>query len=136
MADVVVIPDSEAIVIDYFNANADVVDVLEGGAHGNIPHNAVYPFAVVRRYGGFSPRPGWLDRARIQIDVWGTDRASTERAAATCKAALEAMPQAQAGVVTAVEEIVGLQRLDDLATNHSRYFWAAGLVFHPVQSSI
>lgn len=67
-----VLPDLEAAASVALR-DAAITD-LEG-VHSSIPaKNPVYPLLVVQRLGGTPAVRQYLDRARIQIDVWGGAR--------------------------------------------------------------
>lgn len=64
MADYNLMPDLEAVV------RKKIADAGYS-AYSSIPNNPTWPIAVVSRAGGFPAVRGYLDSARIQIDVWG-----------------------------------------------------------------
>jgi uncharacterized protein DUF3168 len=79
--------------------------------YSRVPPEPDYPLAVVRRFGGalaFSHHL-WLDRARIQCDVWGETKKATWRAADKVRSAIVAgqgVTYYPHGRISAVEETI------------------------------
>ena len=44
---------------------------LDNRVYSSIPASPTYPLAVVQRLGGIPAVRGYLDAARIQVDLWG-----------------------------------------------------------------
>ena len=103
---------------------------------GEHPSDPKYPLVVLQRIGGIPVRRGWLDRARLQVEAWGAekgDRYKIRRLAAICRAALDEMPASphELGVVTAVEDDLGLTPSPDPKTGRPRFLFGVRVYVHP-----
>lgn len=74
----------ELLVQGLFRTSTEIQDVLGTRIYTLVPaSNPTYPLAIVRRLGGslVMNHHLWLDRARVQYDVWGDTKAATWRCA-------------------------------------------------------
>lgn len=127
-----VLPDIEALAIWHLDAAA----ILTGGVHGDFPTSPTYPLATVVRIGGPPTEPRWLDRATLQLDVWGATKAEARDTAATAIASLLDMTGlvstgTVSGVVTAVGVMQGLRWFPDDITEQPRYSCTVTVTAHP-----
>lgn len=124
-------PDIEAIAA---RALRDA-GVCGGRCYGRIPaDNPTYPVATVTRLGGTPSIERWLDSARIQVDVWGEDRAELRSEADDARLALHDAEgtsfAAESGFVTSVQDEMGLTFLPDVESGLSRYTFAVAIHAH------
>lgn len=123
-------PDIEAVCI---LALRDA-DVCSGRAYGAIPAEPAWPLIRVTRVGGSPVVPRRLDRARIQVEAFGNDKADARDAADAARLALmgaeaTSFPDLNA-YVTAVDDDLGLQWLPDSDTKRPRYLFVLGVTAH------
>ncbi len=104
------LPMVEALVVHYLTQHPDVSAAVGSRVYAvALPGNVTRPCVRVTRYGG-SPviqSPALeLDRADLQVDVWGATNQATASLAAVVRSALAQMPGRHdgpaPGVVTAV----------------------------------
>lgn len=105
--------------------------VSGGRVYSSIPNNPTWPIVTYSRLGGIPPIERKLDRARIQIESWGNNRAEARDGA---EAARKAIHQAEgtavpsfAGFITGVEDELGLIFLPDPPTGRDRYIFAVAV---------
>lgn len=128
------VPNTEKLIISELNMDTEVLAAVAGEVHGRIPSDPEFPLAVVMRVGGLSDRHPWVDRARIQFDVWAEkgQRTVAFEAARTIHAALHALGGVyDDGVVTAVQDESVLQYIEDPDTNRPRYSSVVVVTVHP-----
>lgn len=81
---------------------------------------------------------GYVDRARIQVDVFGADEADAAEVAGRALAALQDLPESDfvfsKAVVTAVVQDLGLASVPDPDTGADRYLFGVVLYLHPAGS--
>lgn len=123
-------PDAEAVVTTYLRDYAGI----EAPIYGALPPDPDYPCVVVVRYGGIPRVRRYLDRASIQVDVWGGTKEEAYDLTATVHAALydlegEAITEYGA-FVTAVDDDLGTTWLPDIVTGRSRYLFRVGVCLH------
>jgi hypothetical protein len=86
-----------------------------------LPEDPTFPLLRIQRIGGRQAVavPMWLDGARIQVDVWADTKKQARDAAATAEAVLMDAPNHayDLGVITAVEELIGLRFAEDPDSN-------------------
>ena len=95
-------------------------------SYSGIPSTPTFPLCVVSRLGGTPVERHAIDRARIQVDVWGVTKKSVRdyaEAARRALHALEATTDATNGsFVHAVDDELGLRWLPE--TDRDRYTFA------------
>lgn len=121
------------------------------GVHSSIPAKSpVYPLITVQRLGGTPAVRRYLDRARIQVDVWGGNR---KDGSPISKSDILDISQAARVVllemegesihepvdvfVSAVEDAMGLTWAPDPTTGRDRYtfsMWLYGRAIDPITS--
>jgi len=120
-------PDIEAMIR---SALADA-NVAGGRVYSSVPARPTYPLVQVQRLGGLPAVERRLDRARIQIDVWGNSKSEAFDIAETARlVAHEAEATAFGewhGFITAVEDELGMTFLPDPETNRDRYVFAVAV---------
>lgn len=136
--------DAERLVSAWLRAQAEVTAVVGPRVFvGLVPAGQAFPLVTVERIGGV-PHPGplHLDRARLQIDAWGrgstaspvpSGRAQVRDLAALVQALLhERLPgRHELGVVTAVEEDLGLSWSPDPEDGRDRFLFGVTVFTHP-----
>ena len=148
MANFVALPDLEAVASVALRTAA-----ISGlaGVHSSIPaKNPIYPLIVVQRVGGTPAVRQYLDRARIQVDVWGGIR--KDGSAVTKSDILDIAQEARVVLldmegqsihepvdvfVTAVEDALGLSWSPDPTSGRDRYvfaMWVYGRALEPDSS--
>ena len=124
-------PDVEGALRDYLLADAGVAALVSGGFFA-IPDTPTFPLFVVSRVGGGDDTSeAVLDRALIQIDVWGPSRvekrggkASTTAATLAIRRVLRAIRGAtrlNSGVTAYGAEVVSVITPWDQHENRPRY---------------
>lgn len=121
-------PDSEAIASKILRD----AGICSGRVYSSIPKKGVvWPLAVVKRVGGTPTDRRALDTPRIQVDIWGENKAQARDEAEAARVALHSAEGTTftelAGRVTGVEDDLGLQFLPDPETARDRYFFAVRL---------
>jgi hypothetical protein len=108
------LPDVVALTRSYL-VTVDEVNTLVGTrVSTRLPNQPTLPAVTLQRVGGVPTVWQWLDRAAIDVNVWAADEASAWTVARTVRAALLVMAGPfDEGVVTAVEDLSGLQWLPD-----------------------
>lgn len=96
--------------------------------------NASFPLAIVQRLGGQPVEKHRIDQARIQLDVYGLDKASARDAADQARIVLHEM-EGQAfplwdAFVTNVDDEVGPSFLPDYDTGRDRYVFSVLVTLH------
>lgn len=123
-------PDIEAMVGAALRAEG----VCGRRVYSSIPANPTYPLVTVARLGGVPPDRRRLDRARIQVDVYGNNKAEARDAAELARrVVLEMEGETFAsfnGFVSDVEDELGLTFLPDQDTKKDRYLFAVGVFAH------
>lgn len=128
-----VLPDAEQLAVDWLKAHTDIDALVGNKIFTALPKDPTYPCLVIRRLGGVPAIREHLDRARLQIDAWGRTKYEARQAAAAAQAALHEMPPAThtQGVVTAVEDDLGLTWSPDPVTDRPRYIVGVLVYLHP-----
>lgn len=127
------LPDAEQLVTDWLRAHTDIDAIVGDRIFTALPKNPTYPCVVIRRLGGVPVIATHLDRARIQIDAWGRTKYEARTAAAAVQAALHEMPAGShsVGVVTGVEDELGLTWSEDPTSERPRYTFGVLIFLHP-----
>lgn len=124
--------DAELLAVTGLRATADVATLVATRVYTEIPPTPTYPLVRVVRIGGVPTIAQHLDPARLQIDAWGTTKYQARTVAATTQAALHAMVGVHnEGVVTAVEDDLGLSWSPDPETDVARYVFGVVMYIHP-----
>lgn len=127
------LPDSEAL------ASSVLRTQLSARVYSSIPSNPTFPLMTVKRIGGIPADRVRLDRARLQIDVWGNSKSEARDLADAARVVLHAMEnktyRVSAGavvdaVVTGVEDELGLSWQPDPVTDKDRYILGVALYVH------
>jgi hypothetical protein len=127
-----VMADAELLVASYLRSQSDVYALVSGRIFTTLPAQPVYPVGIIHRAGGLPVLRMRLDTARIQADAWGRTKAEAHNLAATMRAALHSMTGVHsAGVVTGIDDAVGLTYLQDPDTQIPRYTFAVNVYIHP-----
>lgn len=125
--------DAERLVAGHLRSVPEVVALVGARVYTAIPPEPVFPLVRLTRIGGTPAVPAHLDRARLQIEAWGTSKAQARDLAETVHAALYDMPgQYPAGMVTAVEDDLGLTWQPDPDTDRDRYLFGVTVYTHPL----
>lgn len=133
----ILLPDVEAIVIDYLMSHTDVSAIVDDRVYTDIPEGPTYQFLTVLRIAGRPrPQPRWIDQAHLQIGAWGDDvNFSREDVRDLCETAVAALHElvgnTPLGVVTAVEDILGPRSLPDPETSWPRFMAEVLVTAHP-----
>ncbi len=129
-----VLPDAERLALGYLHTHSDVTGLIGQRAYWTIPATPTFPLVRVQRVGGVPVRPGWLDGARLQVDVYGSDHDSTWQVAETVRAALHQGSQSShsLGVWTGTDDDMGLAWLPDDAYGRPRLVFGVTVWTHPL----
>lgn len=129
------LPDAELLVVNRLRATAEVTALVGTRVYTQIPATPTYPLIRVTRIGGVPAIRQHLDVARIQIDAWGATQYQARTVAATAQAAIHAATGTHAtGVVSNVEDDLGLTWSPDPDTDQPRYVFAVAISIHPTPS--
>ena len=136
MASLRLLVDSEKLAIDFLKTQQEIIDLVATRVGSKIPSNPTYPLLVIRRLGGAQLVANHLDRARLQIDAWGSsadDKGGARLLAVTVQALFlqRMVRQHTLGVVTKVEELVGPNWQPDPTTSRARYVLEYAIESHP-----
>lgn len=141
-----VLPDAEALISEHLHADPQLIALVASRIYTDLPKglseqfgepevgevDLVYPLLLFERVGGPQRIQGHLDVPRIQVDAWGNTKAEARLVAATAQASLYDLPGTHArGVVTAVEETLGLRSAPDPDTDRPRYQFEVLVYVHP-----
>lgn len=136
--------DVETLAITYLAQVDALTDLVgEDGVADALPRewNAGDRFVRVSRIGGLPDAldtPGWLDRARLQVDAFGADGADAFEIASIAVRALKELPSSgwtpEGAVVTATAQDLGLTSSPDPGTDAARYLFGMVLYVHPADS--
>lgn len=111
---VAVMPDAEALVVSYLKSHAALTAIVPA-ANIATALNTGFPAITITRVGGTPPVPVRLDRATIDISVWGATKAQASAGIRTVCAAMLDMPGliTTTAVVAAVFYVLGPRWLPD-----------------------
>lgn len=129
--------DDEELLVRFLLADQSVAGAVGTKVGAKLPTPLTLPRVRVRRLGGTSPPPGWIDRPRIQIECLGNDDAEAKDLANTVRAALAGIVGAHPlGVVTSIDELNGPQWLPDVVGDQRtpgtpRYLFTVVMTVHP-----
>ena len=127
-----VLPDAELLAVNYLRSVGAVTSLVGNRVYTDIPAGSAYPLLRLTRIGGIPTIPQHLDVARIQIDAWGTTKFQARTVAATAQAVMhDAVGAHTEGVVSNVEDDLGLTWSPDPDTDQSRYTFAVAVFIHP-----
>lgn len=138
--------DLETVAIEYLSGRADLLELLGGDAElvsGKLRRGWTKGDLAVRivRVGGTPvDHVGHLDRARLQVEAFAGDDLAAHDLAARALVELRTLEGrkvevgAARGVVTAVEQDLGLRRQPDPITDAPRYLFGVVLYGHPTAS--
>lgn len=124
--------DAELLAVRYLRAVPEVAAVVSARVYTEIPPEPTYPLVRLTRIGGIPAIRRHLDVARLQVDVWANSKFAARGLAATVQAALHDMVGAHTeGVVTRVEDDLGLTWAPDPETDVARYTAGYAVFLHP-----
>ncbi len=127
------LPDVEALVA------YELRTTLSARVYSSIPTNPVWPLITVKRIGGTPADRVRLDRANIQIDVWGNNKSEARDLADSARVKLHAMEPKVCttgagypvnGIITGIADTFGLTWLPDPLTDRDRYIFAVYVYAH------
>lgn len=140
MASVLQVPtDVEEVLIQgLLRPSADIQAVFDTRISAEVPPDPVYPLARVKRLGGAltTSRFLWLDRARVQIDVWGDTRKATWRAANLVRSVLiagQCTTYAPLGRIDSIDEIIGPFEGPDSDKRRRHYIAEYEVLVRPIE---
>jgi hypothetical protein len=123
-----VLPDMEAAVATVIRDAA--ITGLGDRVYSSIPAKPTYPLVVVIRVGGTPSVRRYLDRANIQINVWGENQGQALDIAQECRVVVleaEGTNVTIDGVgdvwISAVDDSLGMSYVPDPSTNRDRYLF-------------
>lgn len=131
---VTVLPDVKALVIAYLESHPSITALVSNRVHGDVPTSPTFPLLKVWRNGGSGSWPHYIDRAILQFDAYGRNGTEASNLARVSLAVLKDMPQEHSrGIVTGVEETLGLQEIPDPAYSPAKPRFIFSLMFtvHP-----
>lgn len=102
------------------------------GVHSSVPAEPTYPLAIVQRLGGIPAVRGYLDAARIQVDVWGGIRSDGSAATQTSKSELIVIAQQ---IIARLLELEGVTMISPVNVFVSGVDVSQGLTWLPDQST-
>jgi hypothetical protein len=127
-----IFPDAEAVVNTVLR-DAAITGVT--GVHSSIPKTPTFPLIITKRTGGVPVERHHLDRARIQVEVWGNSKSEALDIAQEARTLIHEMEGQQFtdpvdAYVTGVDDAFGLQWLPDNVTHRDRYIFAIDVFLH------
>lgn len=129
------IPDIEALVINVLNNSQDITDIAgENSASTQLNEDAVLPKIRVTLAGGTPRIDGWLYAPRINIEAWANDKeTSFDLINKISEVLFSELNDAlfDEGIVTGIEQDVGLSWIPDPLTNTPRYTLGFVIYNHP-----
>lgn len=128
--------DAERLLVAWLKAQPEVAALVAGRVATELPPSPTWPFLRLERLGGLPLPLGQaihVDRARVQLEAWGTTKAQAHTLAATVQAVLhERLPgRHELGTVTAVRPDLGLVWSPDPENGRARYVLAVLVFTHP-----
>lgn len=125
-------PDIESAVIAWLKDGA----IAGGRVYSKIPTDPAFPLVTVARIGGIPSVREHLDRANIQVDVWGGTKSEALDLAQQAREMLlemEGQVSTDAAMIwiSAVEDSLGLTYQPDEETGRERYLFAVNVHAHP-----
>lgn len=125
-------PDSEAMCA---HALKDA-GICGGRVYSSIPRNPTWPLTIVKRLGGIPAVERRLDSARIQIDVFGNNKAEARLECDKARVALHNMEGTifltEKGFVSGVEDELGMIFVPDPETARDRYILGVRVYTHSI----
>lgn len=129
-------PDAEALIGIILRAAS--ITGLSSRVYSSIPKAPTYPLITIKRIGGIPAERHRLDRARIQIDVWGNTKSEARDIADAARVAIFAAEgqtydetgTEMDGFITCVEDDLGLAFIPDPATARDRYVFGLAIYLH------
>lgn len=115
--------------------------IASGRVYSSIPSSPTYPLVVIERIGGIPADRIRLDRARIQINCWGTSKSNARQLAADARTAImlaQGTSLTTGGgapvncVITGVDDDLGLFWSPDNATDKDRYIFGVEIFLHAI----
>lgn len=126
-----IFPDAEAVVVEYLQM---MVGEVNGRVSTKIDPEPIYPLVRLTRVGGTPPVPKRLDRAEIELSVWGNTDKEAWQVAAKALAAMIYMEGytsvAHKAFVTGTEVGGGISWSPDLDTTKPRYTFSMSVYLH------
>lgn len=128
-----VLPDAELLTVDFMHQQQDVIDAIAERFYTEIPSRAVYPLGKVHRIGGIPTIRQHFDHPRLQVESWADTKKQAHDVGRILQAALHAMPDVEhtLGVVTGVDDDLGLIWLPDPVSKKPRYVFGIVAHIHP-----
>lgn len=122
-----IFPDAEGLVGDILRA----AGITAGRVYPSVPKEPIWPLTTFARIGGIPSDRHALDYPRIQIDVWGENKAQAREQALLARLALlkaEGVAFASRNAfIASVEDDLGLTFQPDPSTGRDRYIF--GMAF-------
>lgn len=127
-------PDVEAVCSEWLRSSG----ICSKRVYSTIPtKNPVWPLVIVKRLGGIPVVRQRLDRARIQVDVWGGTKSEARAIADAARVALHELEGTTSSkwnsMITGVDLELGLTYQPDSDTGRDRYIFAVAVYAHDYQ---
>lgn len=129
------LPDAEAVVGWWLRSKS----IASGRVYSSVPTTPTYPLVVVQRIGGQPAVRQKLDKARIQLAVWGNSKSEARDLADAARLALLDLEGKSVLIangapvdafVTAVDDDLGLFWIPDPVTDKDRYMFGVAVFLH------
>jgi hypothetical protein len=129
------LPDAEAVVGWWLRSKS----VASGRVYSSIPTTPTFPLIVVERVGGSPAVRERLDRARIQLSIWGNSKSEARDLADAARLALLDLEGQSVLIsngapvnafVTAVEDDLSLFWSPDPVSDRDRYIFGVAIFDH------
>ena len=130
MIDVAPLPDAVLVAVRALRADPSVDAIVAGRVYSRrLPEGAERPALVVTRIGGVPAHELRVDRARLQVDAWGTSEKQAHDLAQIARAALIGMRNrsGDGAVVHRVDTELGLTWNPDPTEDAPRYLFGVGV---------
>jgi hypothetical protein len=128
-------PDLKAVAIQVLlSANVNGTRIYSSLPDDVGTSSRPWPVIVIRRLGGLPVNDRWLDRANLQIEVWGTNQKECfDGFNASRKALFDSVgTTVNSCVITNARVILGPQDIPDPPTGRDRVVGGVALFGHPV----
>lgn len=133
MTDLFLIPDVEALVSQYLRSRTEITDLIDDAVYTVLPASPPYPCIRVHQFTSDELTVGWLDRAAVQVDIWGGSKALASDIGRIARSVLGDMTGTfDEGVVTGVRTSGWRYEPDEtFPTAKPRFLFVADIAVHP-----
>jgi len=129
------IPDDEALAIDYLDSHASITALVGTRVSTQLPASPTFPYLTVQSAAGIEKDANHLDEAYLDLLAWANSKADAKLLIRTARAALLDAPNTthSRGVVSHARTTLTPRWLPDESINppRPRYVTTVALTIHP-----